>query len=241
MEEKKGCGCGKKPPQNNPVNSINASPMIPHAPLNSVIGHPLRLQHTIVHSQPPKIQPESADPVVPEIQNSSIEFKRREVVNPETVTQQLGRKLGMVQSFAAAIASRGISNTKINKPTKQLRVLSCFGNQHQGGQLPPCEYLKNSKVMPGKHFCGGCGCGDKPHTWLVAEGDEYSKLDYPKLQCPLNMPGFSNYEPSKPEEVGPPMTRRHYIEQIDYTEVDKIPVTLPQKEEPPPQNPESSQ
>jgi len=157
--------------------------------------------------------------------------------NPEFKPQQqtpqgiLSKKLGMVQSFATAMASRGLSNNKVNKATKQLRVLSCFGNKHLGGELPPCEHLKESQT-PGKHYCGGCGCGDKPATWLMAEGDNYSKLDYPKLNCPLNMPGFSNYQNSKPEEAKEPVTRRHYIENIDFNKVLNIPVSLPEKQNP---------
>ena len=140
------------------------------------------------------------------------------------------KKLGMVQSFAGAIVSRGLANIKINKPTKQLRALSCFGNMNTGGILPPCEHLKQSST-PGKYFCGGCGCGDKPHTWLTIEGEQYSQLDYPKVVCPINMPGFSNYEQSKPDEAISPITRRYFIEQIDFGEVLKINVTLPETPE----------
>ena len=223
MEQKKGCGCNK-----NNQGKNTSGPVIPNFVNQTELKHPIRLDHNNVHSAPPKVEPETADntPQMPE-------FKKREVVSPETLKQELGRKLGMVQSFAQAIASRGFNNNKINKPTKQLRVLSCFGNSDKGGQLPPCEYLRNS-ATPGKHFCGGCGCGDKPHTWLMAQGEEYSKLDYPKLNCPLNMPGFANYEQSKPEESVPPITRRYYIENIDYHEVDNIPVSLPEKLDNPP-------
>lgn len=143
------------------------------------------------------------------------------------------QKIGMVQSFAMALASRGVSDNKVNQSGKQLRVLSCFGNQQSGGVLPPCQHLKDSET-PGKHFCGGCGCGDKPHTWLMAEGQEYSKLDYPKLNCPLGMPGFTNYTPSKPDEANEPITRKYFIENIDYSEIAKIPVSLPEKKETPP-------
>jgi len=156
-------------------------------------------------------------------QNS--EFKEQ---SPTSETKNiLSQKMSMVKSFASAIASRGLSNNKVNKATKQLRVLSCFGNQHTGGELPPCEYLKQS-TTPGKHYCGGCGCGDKPRTWLMAEGEEYSKLDYPNLNCPLNMPGFTNYQPSKPDEANSPITRRYYLENIDYNEIIKTSVSLPE-------------
>ena len=45
----------------------------------------------------------------------------------------LKKGIGMVQNYASAVASRGIKNTKADKVTKQLRVLSCFGNTHLGG------------------------------------------------------------------------------------------------------------
>lgn len=167
------------------------------------------------------------------------EFKEQ---SPASETKNiLSQKMSMVKSFASAIASRGLSNNKVNKATKQLRVLSCFGNQHTGGVLPPCEYLKQSST-PGKHYCGGCGCGDKPRTWLMAQGEEYSKLDYPNLNCPLNMPGFTNYQPSKPDEAESPITRRYYLENIDYNELLKTDVSLPEKpqETPEPEQPNNT-
>jgi hypothetical protein len=103
-------------------------------------------------------------------------------------------------------------------------VLSCFGNQAQGGVLPPCEHLKKSST-DGKFFCGGCGCGDRKGTWLSPDSPEYSKLDYPKLNCPLQMPGFTNYERSKPDESTSPITRRYYIEQLPYKDIENISVT----------------
>jgi len=161
------------------------------------------------------------------IQNDeNIEF-RKEEIKKQNIVQ---KKLNMMQTFASAITSRGLKNEKVTKPIKQLRVLSCFGDKEQGGVLPPCEHLKNSKT-PGKHFCGGCGCGDRQGTWLISDGDRYSKLDYPRLACPLQMPGFSNYEQAKPEEGISPITRRFYIEGYPYEKLDKISVTT---FEPPP-------
>ena len=149
------------------------------------------------------------------------EFRKTDIPEQSLVK----KKMSMLQSFATAISSRGIQDNKVNKPIKQLRVLSCFGNMDSGGVMPPCEHLKES-TTPGKHFCGGCGCGDKEGTWLVSEGEKYSKLDYPKLQCPLSMPGFTNYKQSPEEEGVDPVTRRWYIENvISYTDMDKISVT----------------
>lgn len=138
-------------------------------------------------------------------------------------------KAGMVKNFAKSVISRGINNKKIDQATKQLRVISCFGD---GGELIPCEYLRESKT-PEKFFCGGCGCGDSKRTWLHGEGEEYSKLDYPKLQCPLQMPGFTNYEESESDESEDPVTRRYYIEQMDSDMIEKLNVSLPEAPEPP--------
>lgn len=128
--------------------------------------------------------------------------------------------------FAASLASRGLSNTKTDIPTKQLRILSCFG----GGDLSsPCPYLKQSAVDSTKHYCGGCGCGDKPHTWLMAESTDYSKLDYPVLNCPMQMPGFSNYDPNfKPNEI---RERKEQIESMPPEVIQTIQVTIGQSEE----------
>lgn len=136
--------------------------------------------------------------------------------------KSIKEKLGMAKSFAEAIISRGFSDNKVDTITKQLRVISCFGD---GDELPECEYLRESKTE-GKHFCGGCGCGDKKMTWLIAEGNEYSKLDYPKLSCPLQMPGFSNYEKSEPDEANEPVTRRYYIEEMSEDRVKSVKVSL---------------
>jgi hypothetical protein len=162
------------------------------------------------------------------MENEELQFRTQEPVQPEN--SEFKKKLSMMQSFASAITSRGLKNEKVTKPIKQLRVLSCFGDKDQGGVLPPCEHLKNSKTK-GKHFCGGCGCGDRAGTWLMSEADGYSKLDYPRLSCPLQMPGFTNYEQSKPDESISPITRRYYIENYPYEKLETIKVNT---FEPPP-------
>lgn len=93
--------------------------------------------------------------------------------------------------FAASLASRGLSSKKIDEKTKQLRVLSCFGHD----SISSCPYLKKSKNNV-NHYCDKCGCGDHKHTWLIKDSVNYSKLDYPRLNCPVQMPGFSNYDPN---------------------------------------------
>lgn len=104
-----------------------------------------------------------------------------------------------VKSFSKSMISRGINNKKCSEETKSLRFLSCHGKSEIG--LAPCEHRKGSVKFQGSFFCGGCGCGDKRTTQLVnitQDGSEsYSKLDYPTVNCPLNMPGFTNYSSSE--------------------------------------------
>lgn len=99
--------------------------------------------------------------------------------------------LSKIMSFAMSVASKGLTNKTIDLPTKQLRALSCFGYS----DISPCHHLKKSQSSH-YFYCGGCGCGDKQKTWLLKEPNEYSKLDYPILNCPLKMPGFTNYDPN---------------------------------------------
>tara|TARA_R110000868_G_scaffold333038_2_gene593942 strand:+ start:746 stop:1198 length:453 start_codon:yes stop_codon:yes gene_type:complete len=128
--------------------------------------------------------------------------------------------------FASSLASRGLGNNKTDIATKQLRVLSCFGGS---SITTPCVFLKTSSGDPTKNYCGGCGCGDKPHTWLIQKSDEYSKLDYPILNCPMKMPGFSNYDPNfYPIEI---KLRKEAIESLDPTDIHLIQVTIGYSEE----------
>jgi hypothetical protein len=41
------------------------------------------------------------------------------------------------------------------------------------------------------------------------------------------MPGFTNYKPSTPDEAVSPITRKYYIENINFEDLNKMPVTLP--------------
>lgn len=48
-----------------------------------------------------------------------------------------------------------------------------------------CEFFIASKTHPDKHICGRCGCGERKIL-------EDAIIEYPYLECPLGMPGFSN-------------------------------------------------
>ncbi len=103
------------------------------------------------------------------------------------------------KSLAQAITSRGLSNNKASPETIILRDLSCHGDIN--GTLLPCSERRDSEKYPGSFYCGSCGCGDKKMTQLVNLSingkTQYSKLDYPKVSCPLKMPGFTDYVPSE--------------------------------------------
>jgi len=131
------------------------------------------------------------------------------------------RGFSMLQSFAKSVASRGITNKKADVAVKQLRVLSCFGDESIGGNIERCMELRQSST-PGKFYCGKCGCGDKPRTWLLSTGEDYSKLDYPKLSCPLQMPGFTNYETHTKKG-----SRKYDIEKYSVDDLANIPVSSP--------------
>jgi hypothetical protein len=107
--------------------------------------------------------------------------------------------LQKAKSFAESMVSRGLSNKKCSQETKDLRSLSCHGD----GNLPPCSSRRVSEKYEGSFYCGACGCGDKSGTQLVnitVNGD-YCKLDYPKVSCPLHMPGFTDYSPSDEDKT----------------------------------------
>jgi hypothetical protein len=126
--------------------------------------------------------------------------------------------ISKIMMFAMSIASRGANNKKINDNVKKLRYISCYGL----GEISPCKNLKKSSKS-NFYYCGGCGCGDKPHTWLMRESGQYAKLDYPYLNCPLKMPGFSNYDPNSPDEE---LKRKKQIENFSPENFQKINLTV---------------
>jgi len=128
-----------------------------------------------------------------------------------------------IMSFAMAIASRGLSNKKIDLPTKKLRYISCFGLD----DISSCQNLIKSNSS-NFFYCGGCNCGDHPHTWLIKNEGEYSKLDYPSLDCPLKMPGFSNYDPNSPKES---LKRKQEIENMNPEKLNFVKLTISIDEE----------
>lgn len=112
------------------------------------------------------------------------------------------------------MASRGLGNKKANKEQKMLRQLSCHGDGTDA--LPPCSQRKPSENYQDSFYCGACGCGDKQGTQLIDISingkDNYGKLDYPKVWCPMNMPGFQPYKPTSEEPIEVQNNRKKNIE-----------------------------
>lgn len=116
------------------------------------------------------------------------------------------------EAFLKAQVSKGLKSKKVDTEAKGLRKLSCHGNLSLN--IGPCELRRKSRLEEGNFFCGACGCGDVSRALLAGEEDRYTKLDYPYLECPLQMPGFSNYvtwdqEKTEHQEV---MVRKQEIE-----------------------------
>jgi len=148
--------------------------------------------------------------------------RRPSAPTPEVGPQHPPSLLNKVKNAVGAYASRGIAQDKrCDEETKKVRSISCHGDSERG--IAPCEFRRDSKAEEGRFYCGECGCGDRAATWLNAkQPEDYTKLDFPKVVCPLNMPGFSNYTPASEETVERRMkynfTRKEQIErQVDLT------------------------
>ena len=135
----------------------------------------------------------------------------------ENILQQQGMMhqkniMEKAASLAKSITSRGLNNKKTLPETKILRQLSCHGDD----TLIPCSHRKQSEKFENSYYCGACGCGDKQGTQLVdltIDGKEnYGKLDYPKVWCPLDMPGFQPYKPTTQEPIEMQNSRKKEIE-----------------------------
>lgn len=166
--------------------------------------------------------PEDYKKLMIEKAKKQYELFRQKQQQAKASDEKFVEKTNIIQkakSFGQSVASRGFNNKKANEETKALRNLSCHGLEELG--LAPCADRKNSTKFENSFYCGACGCGDKKMTQLVTlviDGKEqYSKLDFPKVSCPLKMPGFTNYYPS--EEGVSENSRKKTIEErygIDY-------------------------
>jgi hypothetical protein len=160
--------------------------------------------------------------------NASVSPKKEDApVVVQTVGAKLGDPIqqslaGKAKSFTQSMISRGLNNNKASEETYSLRVLSCNGTNIEKG-LPPCPHRMNSTKFENSFYCGACGCGDKQLTQLMpftvnGKMIDYTKLNYPKVNCPLEMPGFTNYK-SNAESAKTANDRKQFIEfneSVDY-------------------------
>lgn len=112
-------------------------------------------------------------------------------------------------SFFLSIKSRGLMNQRASKEKRDERFLSCHGD---GKNIAPCHKRSYTEKQGGFHYCRGCGCGPREQARLSSTGstagnpiirdDDYTKLDYPYLECPERRAGFSNHTKigSQPQE-----------------------------------------
>ena len=140
----------------------------------------------------------SFDHPVDEISESDTTIKK-----PKLGWYSVAESWNKASQFLNAVNSRGIISTaldyinidsskgeRVSEDLYKLRYESCFGNEHKN--IPPCVFL--SKDSDDMFFCGGCGCGSNKLAVLTSKDEKgYSKLHYPKLECPLGKPGFSNH------------------------------------------------
>jgi glycosyltransferase involved in cell wall biosynthesis len=140
--------------------------------------------------------------------------------------------------FLNAVKSRGILSTTLdvigindtfgNRVSDEIykqRRLSCFGDKNNG--INPCYRLTHTPNRG--YFCGGCGCGNNDLAKLDGDTpDEYTKLHYPQLECPLKRTGFSNESHEIPLSVVIPVVNDN--EELNLT-IKSIRETSPQNVE----------
>jgi Glycosyltransferase (GlcNAc) len=121
--------------------------------------------------------------------------------------QKVKNSWQMADSFLSAIKSRGLVATtldildvnkemgkRVDDATLNIRKLSCFGDGT--AKNTACEALRTDSE--GNQFCGACGCKSNKLAILTSKNPEdYTKLHYPELECPLQKRGFSNYNEHK--------------------------------------------
>ena len=103
----------------------------------------------------------------------------------------ISRDVGLIGLFDKN-SSEGLH---INEEDLHLRKLSCFGD---GKTLTPCSVLE---IKETHSYCGACGCGQMELARLSSLNEEYTKLHYPYLECPLKRRGFSNHPKTAPLSI----------------------------------------
>ena len=149
--------------------------------------------------------------IIPFIGQTDCDPKDIEKYQPQVVPQsdrskweKVKNSWQMATSFIQSVSSRGVASTvsdalgvdktsgnRVSEEVYLQRRLSCFGD---GRDVKKCPSLLET---PMGSFCNSCGCKENTLARLdeVVAGS-YTKLHYPKLDCPRKRSGFSNYEPA---------------------------------------------
>lgn len=140
-------------------------------------------------------------PVAPLAMPELLEVKRKwwKVSDTWRAAARFAKQAG---NLGLSMASTAIG--RADEKTRSLRVLSCHGIDASGNQVqPPCVHRAYSDEKR-FHFCNACGCGEKEIARLSSEGserdkplfteNEWLKLDYLYLACPIGAAGFSNHD-----------------------------------------------
>lgn len=106
----------------------------------------------------------------------------------------LRNRFAKAWQLADSLVSRGLEGAKVSEEIRDVRDISCHGSEEMA--IEPCPHRLQSKKYKDSFICEACNCGDFSHTQLKnLDENHYSKLDYPRVHCPMQMPGFSNYVP----------------------------------------------
>ncbi len=97
------------------------------------------------------------------------------------------------ESFGRSLLSRSLGDRRVSLEQLQVRNVSCHGQTLEGAVVGPACSNRRLSEDGVSHYCGACGCGDKKIARLDGEG--YTKLHYPYLECPIGREGFSNGQP----------------------------------------------
>ncbi len=92
-------------------------------------------------------------------------------------------------SLGKSLTSRVVGEP-ISLKVLQSRHISCHGTLLDGTVVAPACSKRQVSQDGEHHYCGACGCGDTKIARL--DGDGYTKLQYPHLECPLKRAGFGN-------------------------------------------------
>ena len=77
-------------------------------------------------------------------------------------------------NFVSSVSSGFLGTNETDSRTLALRVLSCHGNEHDGGNVPACP-SRGYSLTKQFHFCNDCGCGERAIARISEVGSELKR------------------------------------------------------------------